>query len=69
MDKFKHDEILNFSGDPVRPGLETFMTLMFGMKEFNDKKAYYSMDQVIYGWRVARGEAQIGPKKLDEDDV
>lgn len=60
MDMFKQEEILNIGDDPQRPGLEKFMEYMFNMKEFNSKKCYYSMDQVIYGWRVARGEAEAG---------
>jgi len=31
---------------------------MFDLEEFNDKRAYYNVDQVIYGWKVARGEAK-----------
>lgn len=57
---FKQEEILKFGVDPVRPGLEKFMQYMFSLKEFNSKKCYYNMDQVIYGWRVARGEAPAG---------
>jgi hypothetical protein len=30
---------------------------MFDMEEFNNKKAYYNIDQVISGWKMARGEA------------
>jgi hypothetical protein len=30
---------------------------MFDMEEFNDKRVYYNVDQVIFGWKVARGEA------------
>jgi hypothetical protein len=58
MDHFKQREVLHIEGDPVRPALEAFMTRMFDSEEFNDKRAYYSADQVIYGWKVARGEAQ-----------
>ncbi len=56
MDHFKQREVLHMEGDPVRPALEAFMSRMFDSEEFNNKKAYYSMDQVIYGWKIARGE-------------
>jgi len=60
LDIFKQEEILHIEQEPQRPGLEKFMAYMFATKEFNSKKCYYNMDQVIYGWRVARGEAQAG---------
>lgn len=60
MDIFKKEEILCYDSDYERPGLEKFMEYMFGLREFNHKKCYYNIDQVIYGWRVARGEAEAG---------
>jgi hypothetical protein len=48
--------VLHIEGDPVRPALESFMTRMFDMEEFNNKKVYYNADAVIYGWKVARGD-------------
>lgn len=41
---------------PTRLALEKYMTRMLEMEEFNDKRAYYSANQVIYGWKVLRGE-------------
>jgi hypothetical protein len=57
MDHFKQREVLHLEGDPARPRLESFMNRMFDMEEFNNKKAYVSTDQVVHGWKVARGEA------------
>lgn len=56
MDHFKNTEVYNIEGDPKRPALEYFMTRMFESEEFNAKKAYYNVDQVVYGWKVARGD-------------
>jgi glutathione S-transferase len=54
---FKRRDVLNFEGDPVRPALEAFMMRMFESAEFNNKKAYYNVDQVVNGWKIARGDA------------
>lgn len=44
--------------DATRVALENYVSRMFDMDEFNDKKAYYNVDQVIYGWKqVINGEA------------
>jgi len=51
---FKDVEILHVGCDPVRPALENYMSKMFDMEEFNDKRVYYNVDQVIYGWSQAR---------------
>ena len=59
MDHFKQREVLHLEGDPVRPALEYFMTRMFGSEEFNNKKAYYNVDQVVHGWKIARGELPV----------
>lgn len=56
MDHFKKREVLHLEGDPVRAALEYWMARMFDSEEFNNKKAYYNMDQVVYGWKVARGD-------------
>jgi len=56
MDHFKDVEVLHIEGDPVRPALEYYMGRLFDSEEFNNQKAYYSVDQVIYGWKVARGD-------------
>lgn len=57
MDHFKEYEFYHIEGDFVRPALESYVSRMFDMEEFNNKKAYYNVDQVVYGWKVARGEA------------
>jgi glutathione S-transferase len=57
IDVFKKIEILNMGTDPIRPALERYMTDMFYMKEFNDKRAYCHIDKIVYGWKVLRGEA------------
>lgn len=56
MDHFKQREVLHLEGEPTRRALETFMTRMFDSEEFNHKKVYVSADQVVYGWKLARGE-------------
>ena len=45
----------HIDGMPTRPALENWMQRLFDMEEFNDKKAYYNVDQVINGWKNARG--------------
>jgi len=40
---------------PTRPALENWIQRLFDMEEFNNKKAYYNVDQVINGWKNARG--------------
>lgn len=54
LDHFKGVQFFHLEGDPTRPALENYCERMFAMKEFNDKRAYYNVDQVIYGWKVAR---------------
>lgn len=57
MERFKGIEIYKVgSGSPQRPALENYLGRMLDMEEFHDTKAYYPSDQVIYGWKVARGE-------------
>lgn len=57
MEHFKELEFYHIEGEPTRPALENYVARMFDMEEFNDKKSYYNIDQVIYGWKQARGEA------------
>ena len=52
---FKGMPVYNIGTDPTRPALEAYMGRMFDSREFNNKKAYYSVDQVISGWKAARG--------------
>ena len=56
LDRFKDMEIYHVTGNPVRPALENYIARMMDMEEFNDKRAYYNVDQVVYGWKTARGE-------------
>ena len=51
-----HRSICSAQGEATRPALENYVARMFDMDEFNDKKAYYNIDQVIYGWKQARGD-------------
>lgn len=56
LDHFKGIEFFHVEGDPTRPALESYLSRMFNMEEFNNKKVYYNVDQVIYGWKLARGD-------------
>jgi glutathione S-transferase len=56
LDHFKDIEILHIDGEPVRPAFENYFSRLLDMEEFNDKRAYYNVDQVISGWKIARGE-------------
>ena len=56
LDHFKGVEFYHIEGDPTRPALESYLARLLDMEEFNNKKVYYNVDQVIYGWKVARGE-------------
>lgn len=57
LEHFKGVEFYHIEGDPTRPALESYLARMLDLEEFNNKKVYYNVDQVIYGWKVARGEA------------
>ena len=56
MEHFKNVEYYHIEGEPTRPALENYVSRMFDMEEFNNKKAYYNIDQVINGWKIARGD-------------
>ncbi len=56
LEHFKEVEFYHIEGEPTRPALEAYVARMFDMEEFNNKKAYYNIDQVIYGWKQARGD-------------
>jgi len=56
MEHFKGVEYYHINGTPTRPALENYVARMFDMEEFNNKRVYYNVDQVIYGWKVARGD-------------
>ena len=56
MEHFKDVEYYHMEGEPTRPALENYVARMLDMEEFNNKKAYYNIDQVINGWKIARGD-------------
>lgn len=56
LEHFKDVEFYHVGAEPTRPALENYLARMLDIEEFNDKKAYYNVDQVIYGWRKARNE-------------
>ncbi|RYY86066.1 hypothetical protein EON63_06465 [archaeon] len=56
LDYFKDFEFLHMESDATRPALETYLTRLMKMEEFNNKKAYVSADKVVGGWKIARGE-------------
>ena len=57
LEHFKGVEMYHVEGDPTRPALENYLERLLDSVEFNDKRVYYSVDEVVYGWKVARGEA------------
>jgi len=57
MEHFKDYTFFHIDGEPTRPALENYLSRMLELPEFNSKKAYYGADQVVNGWKVARGEA------------
>lgn len=56
IEHFKEFEFYNLDSKPVRPALESYISKMFDMEEFNNKKSYYSVDKVIHGWKIIRGD-------------
>lgn len=56
MDHFKGVEFYHISGEPTRPALENYLSRMLKLEEFNNKKCYVNVDQVINGWKIARGD-------------
>jgi glutathione S-transferase len=59
MEHFKDFESIVVDGDSPRPVLDNYVDKMLDLKEFNHKKAYCGVDKVIFGWKVARGEASF----------
>ncbi len=57
LEKFKKFEAIVVDSDSPRPVLDSYVEKMLDLKEFNNKKAYCGVDKVIFGWKVARGEA------------
>jgi len=56
IDHFKGIEIYHVDGEPKRPALENYFGRMLNMEEFNNKKCYVNADQIINGWKIARGD-------------
>ena len=51
LDHFKDVEILHVDGEPKRPAFENYFSKMLEMEEFNSKRVYVNVDQVINGWK------------------
>lgn len=56
LEHFKGLEFYHYDADATRPALENYIGRMLKLEEFNDKRVYYNVDSVVYGWKVARGE-------------
>ena len=56
LEHFKDIEFYHVGAEPTRPALENYLARLLDIEEFNNKKAYYNVDQIIYGWRKARSE-------------
>lgn len=54
LEHFKNIEFYQTNTEATRPALENYIDRFLSSEEFNDKRAYYSVDQVIYGWKIAR---------------
>ncbi len=54
---FKDRSFYTIGTDPDRPALEGYMSRVMDLKEFNDKNVRYTVDAVVYGWKVRRGDA------------
>jgi len=54
LEHFKGYTFYHMEGDATRLALENYIARMFDSEEFNDKKAYYNVDQVISGWKAQR---------------
>lgn len=59
LDHFKGVEFYHVEGDFTRPALESYFARLLDLEEFNDKRAYYNVDQVVYGWKIARGDIVV----------
>merc|ERR1719230_2422962 len=55
LEHFKDTEFYHIGTEPTRPALENYLGRMLDIEEFNNKKAYYNVDEVVFGWRKARG--------------
>jgi len=54
LEHFKDYQFYHIDGVATRPALENYIARLMDMEEFNDKKAYYNVDQIISGWKKAR---------------
>jgi glutathione S-transferase len=59
LEHFKGQQFYHIDGEATRPALENYLSRMLDTEEFNDKRAYYNIDQVVFGWKVARGDVVI----------
>lgn len=65
LEHFKKFEAVVVDGDSCRPVLDSYVDKMLDLKEFNHKKAYCGVDKVVFGWKVARGEATFNLPEKD----
>lgn len=56
LEHFKDYQFYHIDGLPTRPALENWVGRLLDMEEFNHKKAYYGVDSVVNGWKIARGD-------------
>lgn len=57
LDHFKDFEVLHMEGNFRRPALESYISRMLDMSEFNKRGVYVSVDKIIHGWKQVRAEA------------
>merc|ERR1711988_1726949 len=47
LEHFKDIEFYHVGAEPTRPALENYLGRMLDIEEFNNKKAYYNVDEVV----------------------
>lgn len=57
LDHFKDYEVLHMEGNFQRPALESYISRMLDMSEFNKRGVYVSVDKIIHGWKTVRAQA------------
>lgn len=57
LDHFKDFEVLHMEGNFRRPALESYISRMLDMNEFNKRGVYVSVDKIIHGWKQVRAAA------------
>lgn len=63
---FKKIEVYSLSVEPSRPALEKYISHMIEMEEFNDKRAYFSIDKAVHGWKIRRGDVKTNKKIISQ---